>query len=72
MIITANELRQLSSAEFESLGLLGFAYIKRVELDGQPAWEIHRADGGELDTLLDRDLAFTVCRQNELEPLSVH
>ena len=57
------------------LGLLGMedvAYVKRVMVDGAPAFAVHAADGAEIAVLPDRDLAFAVVRQQDLQPVSVH
>jgi hypothetical protein len=63
---------QLSSTEFTALGVGAIAYVKEVTADGKTAFAIHGADGTPLALAANRDLAFAVVRQNELEPLSVH
>ncbi len=35
-------------------------------------YAVHSADGDRLALVKDRDLAFTVARQNDLAPVSVH
>jgi hypothetical protein len=47
------------------------AYVRRVE-DGSEAFSIHAADGTKMAVLPDRDVAFAVVRQNNMEPVSVH
>jgi hypothetical protein len=63
---------QLSSTEFTALGVGAIAYVKTVTAEGKTAFAIHGADGTPLALAADRDLAFAVVRQNELEPVSVH
>jgi hypothetical protein len=54
------------------LGMADVAYIKPVVVDGDEAFAVHAADGTQMAVIADRDLAFAVVRQHELEPLSVH
>lgn len=61
-----------SPQDFAALGLHQVAYVRPEVLNNQIFWSIHAADGTELARLVDRDTAFAACRQNELEPLSVH
>lgn len=63
---------QLSSTEFTALGVGAVAYVKPVTAEGKTAFAIHGADGTPLALAANRDLAFAVVRQNELEPVSVH
>ena len=64
---------QITASEFANLGLEHIAYVKPVILDdGRAACAIHAADGQELTTVEDRDIAFATVLQNDLEPLSVH
>lgn len=63
---------QLSSTEFTALGVGALAYVKEVTAEGKTAFAIHGADGTPLALAANRDLAFAVVRQNELEPVSVH
>jgi hypothetical protein len=48
------------------------AYVKPVVVDGNAGYAIHAADGTQMAVIADRDIAFAVVRQNELEPVSVH
>ena len=65
-------MRQLSARELVMLGMNDVAYIKRVIEDGTEAFSIHAADGTRMALLPDRNLAFAVVRQNDMEPVSVH
>jgi hypothetical protein len=64
--------RHLSPSELGMLGMADVAYIKPVVIDGDEAFAVHAADGTQMAVIADRDLAFAVVRQHELEPLSVH
>ena len=65
-------IRDLSASELGMLGMADVAYIKPVVVDGSEVFAVHAADGTEMAVIGDRDLAFAVVRQHELEPLSVH
>ncbi len=55
-----------------TLGLGALAYIRPIIVDGNAAFAVHAADGQSLAVFGDRELAATVIRQNDLQPLSVH
>ena len=61
-----------SARDFAALGMHHVAYVRRNAQNGQTFWAVHAADGTEMGRMLDRQVAFATCRQNELEPLSVH
>ena len=62
-----------SEAAFLAWGDDVIAYVKAVEIEGESSFAIHAADGRPLGVVrADRDEAFAVVRQNELEPVSVH
>jgi len=65
-------LKTCSAREFAYWGVKDFAYIRRVEIDGQPAVAVHAANGTQLAVLETRSAAQIAALQNELEPLSVH
>jgi hypothetical protein len=58
--------------DLSQLGCGEVAYVKPVRLEGENAFAVHGADGRPLAVVADRDVAFSVVRQNDLEPLSVH
>ena len=62
----------LSTQEFASLGMQGFAYIKRVTVNETVAYAIHAADGTQAALVPSLEIAIATLRQHELEPLSVH
>ena len=65
-------MRHLSPSELGMLGMADLAYIKPVLVEGTEAFAVHAADGTQMAVIADRDIAFAVVRQHELEPLSVH
>ena len=65
-------IRDLSPSELGMLGMADVAYIKPVLIEGAEAFAVHAADGTQMAVIADRDIAFAVVRQHELEPLSVH
>ncbi|MBV9016518.1 MAG: DUF1150 family protein [Alphaproteobacteria bacterium] len=64
--------RHLSPNELGMLGMADVAYIRPVVVEGTEAFAVHAADGTQMAVIADRDMAFAVVRQHELEPLSVH
>ena len=69
---TIEQMRLMSANDLAMLGMQHIAYVKQVEVDGNPGFAIHAADGTQMALIGDRDIAFAVVRQNELEPVSVH
>jgi hypothetical protein len=65
-------LRQLSAKELGLLGMNDVAYVKPVVDNGSQAFAVHAADGTRIAVIANRDLAFAVVRQNDMEPVSVH
>lgn len=63
---------ELSPQDFLLLGINDIAYVKKGQQDDREVYVIHSADGAEITTLADHDVAFAAVRQNGLEPLSVH
>jgi hypothetical protein len=58
--------------DLEFYGIKTLAYIKPVTVDGHLYHSIHAADGTPLTVIAERDEAFALVRQNEMEPASVH
>ena len=67
-----DQIRQMSARELALFGMQDLAYIKRVVVDGNAGYAVHAADGTQIAVLADRDVAFAMVRQHDLEPLSVH
>jgi len=67
------QVGRLDAADFAQWGVNEIAFVKPTVTDeGVEAWAIHGADGTRLAVVGERDHAFAVVRQNELEPVSVH
>jgi hypothetical protein len=66
------EMRQLSARELGMLGMEDVAYIKPIVEDGVEAFAVCAADGTQMAVIPNRNLAFAVVRQHDMEPLSVH
>lgn len=69
---TMEEMRAMTAHDLAMLGMQDIAYVKSVVVDGTAGYAIHAADGTQMALIGDRDIAFAVVRQNELEPVSVH
>jgi hypothetical protein len=65
-------LKHLSDNELGLLGMEDLAYVKRVVVDGANAFAVHAANGTQIAVMADRDVAFAVVRQHDMEPVSVH
>ncbi len=48
------------------------AFIKNDIYEGRQMWMIYSADGTRIAATDDRDFAFIMAKQNDLEPKSVH
>lgn len=48
------------------------AFIKHGLYEGKYMWMIYGADGERIAATDDREFAFIVAKQNDLEPYSVH
>jgi hypothetical protein len=70
--IVGPALRDLTPVAFAAFGNGQLAYIKPVNVEGEDAFAVHSADGQQLAVVTDRDVAFTLVRQNDLDPVSVH
>ena len=65
-------LKRLSDSELGLLGMEDVAYVKPVVVDGADVFAVHAADGTQIAVIADRELAFAVVRQHDMEPVSVH
>jgi hypothetical protein len=72
VLMLVESFRHLSERELGMLGMEDLAYVKRVEVDGAEAFAVHAADGTQIAVMGDRDVAFAVVRQHDMEPVSVH
>ena len=69
---TTEQMRQITTNDLAMLGMQDIAYVKPVIVDGTAGYAVHAADGTQMALIANRDLAFAVVRQNEMEPVSVH
>src|ERR1700722_2481338 len=69
---TMEQMRLMSANDLAMFGMQDIAYVKPVVVEGNSGFAIHAADGTQMAGIGDRDIAFAVVRQNELEPVSVH
>jgi hypothetical protein len=72
-MMSSNELlEKLSPQSLANLGQQHIVYVKPVTIEGDQIFEVHAANGQAIARFADRDVAFEMCQQNDLEPLSVH
>ena len=67
--------KEINLVEAENLQLWNdehSAFIKKDIYDGKPMWLIYDAAGERIAATDNREFAFVVARQNDLEPHSVH
>jgi hypothetical protein len=69
---TIEQMRQMTANDLAMLGMQDIAYVKPILVDGTEGFAVHAADGTQMALIANRDLAFAVVRQNEMEPVSVH
>jgi hypothetical protein len=65
-------IRQMSRQELALFGVQDMAYVKPVVVEGVWNYAVHAADGTAITVVADRDTAFAMLRQHNLEPMSVH
>lgn len=69
---TGTDIRKISPEALAMLGAPNLAYVRPVNVDGQNLFGIFAANGQQIGLSPDRDGAFVVVRQNDMEPMSVH
>jgi len=57
---------------FAALGVGSVAYVKAVKTDDHVNYAIHGADGRQLAVAPNRDAAFALIIQNDMEGVSLH
>ncbi len=76
MMKNMNDLpKELQERYFEDLSIWNdekVAFIKQDVYEGKNMWMIYGADGLRIAAADNRDYAFAVAIQNDLEPQSVH
>ena len=65
-------IRQMSMRELALFGMQDIAYVKCDVVNDVPGYTVHAADGTRIAAFANREVAFAVVRQHDLEPLSVH
>jgi hypothetical protein len=68
----SEQMKSLSPEDFAMMGAPRVAYVKQVDVDGEAAYSIHSANGSPLGMAPDRDTAFSVAIQHDLDPVHVH
>ncbi len=71
-MVNMSELKSMSPEAFAYLGAPALAYVKEVEVEGEPAFAVHAADGTAIAIFDNRDYAFAAAKQNDLDAVSVH
>lgn len=66
------DLRTISPKDFAVMGMDDIAYVKPIRVKGGTAHAVHAADGARIGVFDDRELAFAVVLQHDLEPVSAH
>lgn len=69
---TTTHTRELPAEMLADFGTPNAAYVRLAEQDGKQVYAIHAADGTQLAAAPSRALAFTLIRQNDLEPHDAH
>lgn len=69
---TIEQMRHITASDLAMLGVAAIAYVKPVTIEGSVGYAICAADGTQVALTADREIAFAVVRQNEMEPVSVH
>ncbi|WP_179380187.1 DUF1150 family protein [Jannaschia marina] len=78
-------MTQSADIDIEAVGG-ALVYVRKVDMEELPPavrseareggleqlYALHRADGEQVALVGDRGLAFTIARDNDLEPVSVH
>lgn len=72
MILDEADLSQEYEADLCTWNDEDVAFIKNDVHDGKSMWLIYASDGTKIAATDDRDFAFVMAKQNDLEPRSVH
>lgn len=62
----------MSPETFSALGVGEVAYVKTMMGPDETAYAIFGADGRQLATVSDREIAFTLIAKNNMEGVSLH
>lgn len=61
----------MKMSDFAAFGVPVVAYVKKIDLDGVPAYSVHGADGQPLSVESSEDLAAMAARHKNLMPVMV-
>jgi hypothetical protein len=62
----------MSAQDFLALGVKDIAYLRTIEAPEGMLFAICTADGNQVATMAEREVALATIRQNGLEPVSLH
>ena len=68
----AIDIRHLSTAQLQALGVSQLAYVKPVIVGGVTAFAIHAADGTQMAVADDCAVAVAAIREHEMVAAMVH
>jgi hypothetical protein len=71
MINETDTIKAMKRAEFINFGVPVVAYIKRIDINGIPAFALHGADGEPLGVEASEDMAVLSARYKNLMPVKV-
>ena len=66
------DIRHLSTAQLQALGVSQLAYVKPVMVGGVAAFAIHAADGTQMAVAEDCAVALAAIREHEMIAAMVH
>ena len=66
------DIRHLSTAQLQALGVSQLAYVKPVMVGGVAAFAIHAADGTQMAVAEDCAVAVAAIREHEMVAAMVH
>lgn len=66
------DIRHLSTAQLQALGVSQLAYVKQVMVGGVAAFAIHAADGTQMAVAEDCAVAVAAIREHEMIAAMVH
>ena len=66
------DIRHLSTAQLQALGVSQLAYVKPVVVGGVTAFAIHAADGTQMAVAEDCAVAVAAIREHEMVAALVH
>jgi hypothetical protein len=68
----ADDVRNMTTAQFRRLGVPSVVYLRVGTMDGEVAYAIHAADGIPMAVVADVDTAVSLVCQNGMAFVAVH